>query len=539
MLKKTHCLLVAVLGALAAGASAQDLNTFTGRVQTIMNRPEYKHSSFGIEIYSLDSQQPLFRLNADKLFTPGSTTKLLTEGTALQLLGADYRFHTLIYRTGEIDRDGVLKGDIVLVASGDPNLSNRIQPDNTLAFEDEDHAYGGSEKTKAVPGDPLKVIREFADQIAAKGIKKVDGKVLVDSSLFPDEGKELGTGTEISSIAVNDNVVDVTIGAGAAEGAPATMTVSPQTAYMKFVNKIITSPAGGRQKLEGPVVVANPDGTSTVTLSGTAPLHSKVILYGYPVPEPVRFAETVLAEVLAERGISANLPRPDEKIEFGKYSQKYIPENVVAEHISPPFSEEIKVTLKVSQNLHASMIPYLLGSILGKARTNIDQAGFDLERGFLQKAGLDLSGASQADGAGGAASAFFTPDFMVHYLGYMAKQADYPLFHRALPVLGRDGTLVDTQKNTPAAGKVFAKTGTYDAYDMLNKRIMLTGKGLAGYTTTQTGQHLAFALYVNRVGLPADDPDAAQNTAGEALGEIAAAAYELPIDKPVLDAHHP
>ena len=37
-------------------------------------------------------------LASQRLFTPGSTTKLFTEGTALYLLGADYRFHTPLYR---------------------------------------------------------------------------------------------------------------------------------------------------------------------------------------------------------------------------------------------------------------------------------------------------------------------------------------------------------------------------------------------------------------------------------------------------------
>jgi D-alanyl-D-alanine carboxypeptidase/D-alanyl-D-alanine-endopeptidase (penicillin-binding protein 4) len=152
------------------------------------------------------------------------------------------------------------------------------------------------------------------------------------------------------------------------------------------------------------------------------------------------------------------------------------------------------------------------------------QAGFDLEREFLQKAGLDLSGASQGDGEGGAPSAFFTPDFMVHYLAYMAKQKDFPVFFSALPVLGRDGTLWNIQTNSPAAGQVHAKTGTFGAYDALNRRLMLTGKGLAGYMVTPGGRHLAFALYVNHVSLPLDD-EAATKVVGQALGEIAAAAY--------------
>src|SRR5690349_8038413 len=124
----------AMLALSMASAFAQDTKSFETRVQAIMARPEFAHSRFGIELYSLDSNQPVYTLNQQQLFVPGSTTKLLTEGTALELLGDDYRFHTRIYRTGTVKGD-TIDGDLVLVASGDPNLSNRIQPDGTLAFE--------------------------------------------------------------------------------------------------------------------------------------------------------------------------------------------------------------------------------------------------------------------------------------------------------------------------------------------------------------------------------------------------------------------
>src|SRR5207248_1862404 len=122
---------------LASNAAAQSASTLSDGIQRILNRPEFRHANFGIEFYDLDRREPIYALNADKLFTPASTTKLLTEGTALELLGADYRFHTRVYRTGPIV-NGVLNGDLILVASGDPNLSGRIQSNDTLAFENED-----------------------------------------------------------------------------------------------------------------------------------------------------------------------------------------------------------------------------------------------------------------------------------------------------------------------------------------------------------------------------------------------------------------
>src|SRR5437667_7224245 len=161
-----------------ASASMAQSSTLAQRIQSIMDRPEFRHAIFGIEFYSLDAGKPIYGINADKLFTPGSTTKLLTEGTALTLLGADFRFHTRVYRTGPIAADGTLDGDLVLVASGDPNLSGRLNADGTLAFENEDHSYDGDPNTRAVPGDPLLVIRRLAQQVTDQPIKKLRGYVI-------------------------------------------------------------------------------------------------------------------------------------------------------------------------------------------------------------------------------------------------------------------------------------------------------------------------------------------------------------------------
>src|SRR5208283_4822576 len=166
---------------------------------------------------------------------PGSVTKVLTMGTALELLGPDYRFRTRVYHTGSAGPDGTLDGDLVLVASGDPNLSGRLQPDGTLAFMDEDHSYGGSVDTRAVAGDPLAVLRSLAHQVAVDHIKKITGRVLVDISLFPEGDRELGTGVVISPIVVNDNVVDVSVAPGPSVGSPATLAIDPATAYVRFV----------------------------------------------------------------------------------------------------------------------------------------------------------------------------------------------------------------------------------------------------------------------------------------------------------------
>jgi D-alanyl-D-alanine carboxypeptidase len=114
--------LAAALLLLTASAVAQSDRQLGDRIQQIINRPEYKHSRWGMEFYSLDDKQVLFSMNSDQLFLPGSTGKLYPQATGLATFGPDYRFHTKLFRTGPVV-NGALKGDLVLVASGDPNLN--------------------------------------------------------------------------------------------------------------------------------------------------------------------------------------------------------------------------------------------------------------------------------------------------------------------------------------------------------------------------------------------------------------------------------
>jgi D-alanyl-D-alanine carboxypeptidase/D-alanyl-D-alanine-endopeptidase (penicillin-binding protein 4) len=500
-------------------AKTQNDPDLAARIERITNRPEFKHALWGIEVYDADAGRVVYGQNEEKLFTPGSTTKLLSAGTALEMLGANHRFHTKVYRTGPIAKDGTLQGDLVLVASGDPNLSQRMQPDGTLAFENHDHSYGGGSDTKAVPGDPLVVIREFAQQVAAHGIRRISGRVLVDATLFPEGTRELGSGVVVSAISVNDNVLDVTIVAGATIDSPAVLSVSPKTAHVRFVNKVLTSAEGARESIDVGEAISNSDGSLTVSVEGSFPKGKPGIQYAYPVPVPSRFAEDVLSEALRAQGVTVPAWAPNTKSDFLALAKNYTESNVVAEHVSAPATEMIKVILKVSQNMHASAMPMLMGAMFGKDGEN----GFDVERKWLQKEGLDIAGAQQADGAGG--DAHFSPAFMVSYLRMMSKRPDFESFHAALPILGKDGTLYNIQPQSPAAGHVHAKTGTFAIGDPLNRGVLVTGKGLAGYVTTVSGKGLIVAIYANNVAV-SSAPDETTRVVGQALGEVAAAAYE-------------
>ncbi len=82
------------------------------------------------------------------------------------------------------------------------------------------------------------------------------------------------------------------------------------------------------------------------------------------------------------------------------------------------------------------------------------------------------------------------------------------------------------QPNSPAACHVFAKTGTLGgANALMPGGGLISGKGLAGFIDIKDGRHLAFAAYINFVPV-ANLDEAATGMVGDALGEIAAAAYD-------------
>ena len=473
VLRRNFTLSAAMVGLLAGTSSCAwgQVNPDLARtIAAIMARPEYAHSRFGMEFYSLDTHKVIFALNEQQYFVPGSTTKLLSVGTAMKLLGPDFRFKTKVYAAG---------------------------------------------------------VDDLASQVAAHGIHRIDGRVLVDISLFPEGEHEGGTGIIISPVCINDNVIDVFATGGSAIDAPAAVTFSPVTRYARFTNKTKTVAKGGPFELEF-VNKPAPDGTQDVTVTGTVPQDALNSLTVYHAPAPSVYAQTVLSEALAADGIALSSPGSEAGADFAALKSFYTDKNVVAVHTSAPFSEEAKVTLKVSQNLHAAMtMPYVAGTYgaapKGEAKADPVTAGFNAEHDMLKEAGLDVGSAMQSDGAG--ADAFFTPDFMVHYLTFLSEQSFAPKFRAALPVMGKDGTLVAIQKDSPAAGHVFAKTGTYGVPDLLNHELFITGKGLAGYIVTAKGQTLAFSAYVNLV--PAGgDPAAALLRAGNVLGEIAGTVYE-------------
>lgn len=515
-------ILTAALSALAPARGDEPLGD---RIDQVLRTPGYQHGRWGLLVVDRQTSEILYERAADERFRPASVTKLFTTAAALLEFGADHRFETPVYRRGELRDSGVLQGDLILVASGDLALGGRTGTDGSLLYTDNDHSYaGGHLLARLVDVDPRAGLDSLARQIAAAGVQSVSGDVIIDDRLF-DAAPSTGSGpSQVTPIILNDNVIDLVVTPGATAGDPASLRIVPETRYVSVDNQVRTEAGGTRPSLR--IESAGPRG---IVVRGRLPIGHAPVVKIHEVEDPASFARAVFIEALRAQGVQIaasplgrnetdRLPTPSE---VAKLTQ-------VAEYSSPPLREYVRVILKVSQNLHASALPVLLGVRQGRPSL---AAGLRREGELLRGLGLDVDTISFGGGAGGSSADLVTPRATVQLLQAMAARPDGEVYESALPVLGRDGTLATAVgPDSPARGHVRAKTGTYWVESGLTGRAVMTSKALAGYMETAAGRKLVFALFLNDVPLNAPSDDVSEETAAanRLLGKLCEVIYEAP-----------
>lgn len=511
-------LIIAILLVLliaAAGCSGTASQTpaspsaFENEVTAITSAPQYAHASWGLIVVDPSTGQTLYAKNADEMFVPASTTKLFSSAAVLEALGPNYRIKTPVYAAGTIDTNGNLDGNLVLVASGDPTMGGRTLPDGTIEFADTDHSESGALLTKT---DPVAGLDDLARQVKAAGITKASD-VVIDDRLFDKvQGEFMAT---LSPIVINDNLVDLSVTPGATGTAPS-VVMRPQTSLYRLDNRATTGPAGSTTALD-----AGEEPAGTIVVVGTIAADAGTVNATASVLDPAVYARTLFIEALERQGVDVTAPatgdNPAKKLPA---AGSYVSAKKVAELTSPALSEDVKLTLKVSQNMHANY--YIMLLALSENKTSFSD-GMTKEGNILRALGLDTTAVALGDGAGGDRVDRVAPSAAAQLLTLVSKRPYAEQYIKAQPILGVDGsTVTHCASSNPACGRVYAKTGTYNFPDPLNGRAVLMSKGLAGYVDTKSGKRLVFAGYVNNVPLT---ENVTMNSVGTDLGSIAGMIY--------------
>ena len=443
---------------------------FAARAERRVQMAPVDKGEWGLLVVDAANGETLFEKNADKYFVPASNMKLLSTTLALDTLGPDYRFRTTIETNGTLSAHGKLAGDLILVGRGDPNLSNRKYPYDTREEFD---------------GPPEKVLAELADGVAARGVKEISGDIVGDDSYFPRErypdGWEIDDmvweyGAAISALVVGDNTATLVLTPGEKSGDPVAFEIQPHIEEFAVKNSVIT--VGAKEKPD--LRLTREPGSATVVLSGVLPTKSdprKLIL---AIQEPAQHAAALLARLLAARGVKWD----------GKIRAQHDPDlldtsrTVLAEHLSIPLGDSVKLVNKISQNLHSEVL--LRAAARQSGRWNEPEDLLNFPKAFYAKAGIAPDDVLQTDGSGLSRHDMVTPRALVALLQYAQKQSWFPAFYASLPVSGVDGTLNERMKETAIAGRIHAKTGSVSHV-----------RTLSGYAETPGGRRLVFSFLSN------------------------------------------
>ena len=442
---------------------------FAERAESLVSTAPVNKGEWGVLVVDAATGETLYEKNADRYFTPASNIKLLTTALALDKLGPGYRFRTTVETHGAIAQ-GVLSGDLILVGRGDPNLSNRKFPFDVKEEFD---------------GPPEKVLLELADQIVACGVKEISGDIVGDDSYFPrdryPDGWEIDDmvweyGAAISAIVLDDNTVTLTLTPGDKAGDRLVGVVEPTTPDFALRSEVTTSDKAEKADL---TLVREP-GSTMVVVSGTLPAKSAPQKRVLAIQEPAQHSASTLARLLADRGVKFwGTVRANHEPDPAEASR-----TVLAEHVSLPLGDTLKLVNKISQNLHTEILLRTAARQQGRWAKPDDLLKFPEE--FYARAGIAPGDVVQEDGSGMSRHDLVTPRALVALLLYAQKQSWFPVFFGSLPVAGIDGTLSDRMKKAGMMGRIHAKTGSVTHVQTLS-----------GFADTPGGRRLIFSFLSN------------------------------------------
>ncbi|HVB33550.1 MAG TPA: D-alanyl-D-alanine carboxypeptidase/D-alanyl-D-alanine-endopeptidase [Patescibacteria group bacterium] len=448
---------------------------FRASMRRILAQREAARADWGILVADQGTGRTLYERNATHYFTPASNAKLFTAALALAELGPQYRWRTTLESSGRIDSAGTLEGDLVLVGRGDPNLSNRVFP------------FGEKEQ---FDGPPDKALADLADQLVAKGVKRIKGDIVADDSYFTYDrylpgwtidNFTAGYGAPVSAIVIDDNTLEVDVSPGARPGDGAAFQVLPWPAFYHFIDWAKTEPERSGTDLE---LKKEPDSLN-VRLEGVIAAGAGTQKLYIGIEQPARYAAALLKHLLLERGVAVSGVSRAVHLLPNQRPPAPVARQVLAEHDSPTLGEDVRFTLKVSQNLHAECLLRTVAHV--KTGVGSVKNGLEIEKAFLR--GLGIEGdVALYDGSGLSHYDLVTPRAIVTLLRYAARQSWAAIYRNALPDAGRDGTLDDRMDRMAANGRVLAKTGT-----------LMHDRSLSGYATTLNGKHLVFSIMVNNI----------------------------------------
>jgi D-alanyl-D-alanine carboxypeptidase/D-alanyl-D-alanine-endopeptidase (penicillin-binding protein 4) len=445
--------------------------------------PALARGTVSAVVQSVDRGDTLFRYNGERLLIPASTLKIVTVAVAAERLGWDHRFTTTVSAAGPIEH-GVLDGDLVVTGGGDPTISRR---------------YGGADA----------VLAGWARQLAAAGLRRIEGRIVADARAFGGEPWGAGWswedlryayGAPVGALHLDEATQPLVIVPGLAPGDRASVSLVG-TAAMAVEADVLTTGHDEAASIE----FRRAPGLPALQVTGQIPVNAQPLTLYPAVASPASRFVTAFARALDAHGILvADGTANRDTLEAPPVTRS--PPLLV--HHSPPLSDVAGVTLKDSHNLHAESL--LRAIALAEGATATPEAGLAIVSRVLREWGVPEGAVSIADGSGLSRRNLVAADALLVVLQRMAADARHRMhWMHALPAGGSKGTLSRRFQSGPSQGRVKAKTGSL-AYV----------RAIAGYVRTADEETLAFAIILNNTSAAAGSLEEILDRAVDRLAQL-------------------
>jgi len=409
-----------------------------------------KNAQIGIIVKSLNDSQLIYEHNANHLFMPSSTIKILTAVAALKRLGPNFTYSTQLL--GATNSDTCQQEDIYLKFSGDPSLTTK---DLTKLFS----------------------------SLTESGIHHITGDIIYD-----DLGYNVPT--------INDSWMLSDI--HNCEMVPITQAIIDENYYHFEIHpaKTLSEPSvlktnlgiEPQYKVDNQVITSsNEDYTwrsygfvnNVLRIQGKAGIDLKPQRIELPVDDLDFYIQQNIAQALLENKITL----------AGKITTGKTPENAItlAEHKSATLNTLISNGLKHSHNVPFGALLLQLAALENPSTTSWKAASNIMAKTLQSDYSIDLSEAIIDDGIGLSRYNLMSPKQLSDVLIAAYKDPSISsYFTNTLAQNCSPGKLQNRLTESNLKGRVYAKTGS-----------MTSISTIAGYLKTNQNNLLSFVIFVN------------------------------------------
>ena len=432
------------------------LVTARNPVDDFVNNPLLVNANISLLVKDMKTNKTIYQFRSNNSTIPASTMKLVTTATALELLGPSFCFETKLEIDGTLSSNGVLNGNLYIRGGGDPTLGSEHLGDKDF-------------------------LTKWVAKIQQIGIKRINGQIIADASLYDDLGvnpkwtwEDIGNYYAAGAYGISymDNTYQLVLRSGDVGTTPEILRVIPELPALTFENNLKSTTI----EFDSAYFYGAPH-SYLRSIHGEIPANRMEYIIKGDIPNPGLLLAEHFQDRLVASGISINRLPSD---------VAYIQNNrrVILVQNSPPLSDIIRETNVKSNNGYAEQIFRYLA--LQKNKIATSNGAVEVVRAFWKSKGLPVEQLFMYDGCGLSPVDAVSSGFYVDLLVYMQTiSPNKEAFFNSLPVSGKSGTLTGFLQKTPLQGKVHAKSGTISRV-----------KCYAGYIDSK-GINYVFAIMVN------------------------------------------